>query len=347
MSGIKEFGFSVGVSPRESFGSFAEVAAEADRSGCSALWVIDSQLAMKDAYVAMTVAAGATDRTLIGPGVTNVFTRHPTVTANAMAGIDDLSGGRAVLGLGAGATAVHGANVRRGNVADVMDGIRQFRALMSGEMTNLDGTDVKMAACQRVLPIYVSASQPRMLQAAATIADGIIVMGAADPSFVSWQLEHVYRGLEESKRSRDDIVIDLIVTMSMDSDPELARSDVLGWVTSQARSFSRWKKLPPGYERYRSDYEKAAKAYAVWDHLSVHAKHNQTVSREFAEAVAIAGDHEYCLQRLSELWNLDVDRATFALLPRGRLARIVAMREDLLPHLRHVGSGDMSTEAAT
>ena len=64
---------------------------------------------MKDVYAATNLAALSTENVLIGAGVTNLVTRHPTVTANATAALDELSNGRAVLGLGAGWSAVLGA----------------------------------------------------------------------------------------------------------------------------------------------------------------------------------------------------------------------------------------------
>src|SRR5450759_4042626 len=113
------FGISTGVSPREPLTKFAQVAAEADRLGFEAMWVIDFQLGMKDVYLAMLMAARETHHILIGPGVTNLMTRHPTVTANAMSSLDEVSDGRAVLGLGSGATAVYAANMPRSRAADV------------------------------------------------------------------------------------------------------------------------------------------------------------------------------------------------------------------------------------
>ena len=65
------------------------------------LWFIDHQLGMKDVYAATNVSAMATELMEIGCAVTNLRTRHPTVTANATTALDELSDGRALLGLGA------------------------------------------------------------------------------------------------------------------------------------------------------------------------------------------------------------------------------------------------------
>ena len=64
--------------------------------------VFDSQSLLCDPYVALTAAASSTERLGLGIGVSNSITRHPAVTASAIASVQELSGGRAVLGLGRG-----------------------------------------------------------------------------------------------------------------------------------------------------------------------------------------------------------------------------------------------------
>ena len=104
---VTRFGISRGVSPREPLAAVGELARTVEDLGFDALWFIDHQLGMKDVYTAMTLSALTTERIEIGAGVTNLTTRHPTVTANATAALDEVSGGRALLGLGAGWVAVH------------------------------------------------------------------------------------------------------------------------------------------------------------------------------------------------------------------------------------------------
>ena len=50
--------------------------------------------------------------------------------------------------------------------------------------------------------------------------------GAANPDFCNWQLDYIYQGLEKGGRQRSDILIELIVTMSIDDDEEQALNDV-------------------------------------------------------------------------------------------------------------------------
>ncbi|HLQ61292.1 MAG TPA: LLM class flavin-dependent oxidoreductase, partial [Candidatus Acidoferrales bacterium] len=99
-------GVSLGVSPRQPLRDFARQAAALESEGVGRLWLIDSQLSLKDVYAGLYLAALETHELELGPGVTNPLTRHPTVTAAAAAALAELAPGRALLGLGAGDSAV-------------------------------------------------------------------------------------------------------------------------------------------------------------------------------------------------------------------------------------------------
>jgi 5,10-methylenetetrahydromethanopterin reductase len=330
---MKSFGISMGASPRESLRQFGQMVAEIESYGFDAVWVVDFQLGLKDVYAALTMAALNTQRIILGTGVTNLTTRHPTVTANAITAIAELSHGRSALGLGAGATAVYAANRPRSSIEEMSRGVAMLRGLLSGKETEVDGQKVTLYTAQRHVPIYVSASQPRMLKLAAELADGVILMGAADADFCKWQLDYIYQGLDAAHRNRKDFVIDLIVTMSVDADEQKALRDVRAWATSQAKGLSRWKVRPPGWDRYTDEFTRANAAYKLEEHLSLHASHNDVVSDEFVRRIAIAGPTERCLARLKELAQLDIDRMSFALLSGGRSRRLQQLDEEILPHL--------------
>ena len=124
---MNRWALSMGVSPREPLSNVATLATAAESYGFEGLWYIDFQLGMKDAYAAMNIAAMATKSMHIGPSVTNLVTRHPTVTANAMTALDELTDGRAPLGIGAGWSAVYGAGGQPSKLGDISNGIDEMR----------------------------------------------------------------------------------------------------------------------------------------------------------------------------------------------------------------------------
>ena len=333
------YGISVGVSPREPLSRTAELARAVDERGFEALWYIDFQLGMKDVYAAMNLAALSTQNVLIGAGVTNLVTRHPTVTANATAALDELSNGRALLGLGAGWSAVLGAGGAPSKLGALRTGIGEFRQLFSGGACELYGTTVRLATATRQIPIYLAVSQPAMLRLAGETCDGAVLMGAADPEFCSWQLDHIHEGLARSGRNREELTIDLVVTMSVGDDEASAIDDVRAWATSQAATFHPWKRMPPAWERFRPEFARAADAYHLVDHLSLQAGHKQIVSDDFVKSVALVGDLDTCVDRLRRLWQLDIDRITFALLSGGRERRLDQLAGTVIPAVDGMEAG--------
>ena len=247
------YGISLGVSPREPLSRVSEIAAAVDAGGFDALWYIDFQLGMKDVYAAMNLAALATENVQIGSAVTNLVTRHPTVTANATAALDELSDGRALLGLGAGWSAVLGAGGQPSTLGDIRGGIDELRQLFTGDEVDLYGTTVQLAAATRQVPIYLAVSQPGMLRLAGEVCDGAILMGAADPEFCRWQLDYIAEGLERAGRSRAELTIDLMVTMSWDDDQQQALDDVIAQSSLRLERWLAAEQSSPSHAAQRED----------------------------------------------------------------------------------------------
>ena len=90
------------VLPHHALERVVELAQLGERLGYRRCWVYDEGLAARDVYVTMTAIALATETLEVGPGITNPYTRHAGATAGAIAALDEVSGGRAFLGIGAG-----------------------------------------------------------------------------------------------------------------------------------------------------------------------------------------------------------------------------------------------------
>jgi 5,10-methylenetetrahydromethanopterin reductase len=292
---------SVGISPRQSFDSWAKFVAELESDGVNRIWAIDSQLAMKDVYAGLVVAALNTSRVGLGTGVTNAVTRHPTVSANAIAAVDELSHGRAILGLGAGDSALYGIGLKPQKVAEVAEAIAFFRS-----------------ALPKSVPIYLAVSQQRMCELAGREADGAIVMGPAQPDAVRRQVEWIRSG------GRPDVEIAFIAPTSTEIE------DVRSWAAGQARLLSHFKELPPGLDRFKDEINRSAETYDYSEHLSTHAEHGAAVSDELVRTLGVVGTAEECAARLRELRECGVDRLIFPIAGRGRADRWRKLRDQIL-----------------
>jgi len=297
---VKPADVSAGISPRQPFDSWGKFVAELEAEGVGRVWVIDSQLAMKDVYAGLVVAALNTSRIGLGTGVTNAVTRHPTITANAIAAIDEISHGRAILGLGAGDSALYGIGLKPQRVAEVAAAMDFFRANVA-----------------RSVPIYLAVSQERMCDLAGRVADGAIVMGPAQPDMVRKQVEWIRAGGREME-------IAFIAPTSTDIE------DVRSWASTQARLMSHHRQLPESLATFRGEIVRSAESYDYAEHLSTHALHTAAVSDDLVRALAVVGTNDECAARLGELRQAGVDTFIFPLAGRGRVQRWRKIRDEIL-----------------
>jgi len=330
---VTGFGFMMGLSPREPIVRFGDLAHAAEEAGFEAAWLADSQLYTKNVYVALALAAQRTHSITIGPGVTNPVTRDPTVTASALAALAEVSGERAQLGIGSGDAAVFPLGLRAARIDGLRRAILDIRAMSRGEPIERDGRRVEVLTGGTTYPILLSASQPRMLRLAGEVADGVILMGAANPELTRWQLEHVAAGAAEAGRTLDDVTVDLWFTISLSEDRDRAIADVRPWAVSQARWFNRWKELPDALRPWQEEFRVAAAAHDFGSHLSRRAD-GPSVSHEFVDWIGVAGDLDHCVEKIRPLLDLGIDRISFALLPGGRLERLQRYGAELIPALR-------------
>lgn len=330
--GAVSLAVSVGLSPRQTLTGWSDLAAALEAEGAAQLWLIDSHLAMKDVYAGLLLAAQRTSRMRLGTGVTNPLTRHPTVTAGAIAAVAELSEGRAVLGLGAGDSAVYGVGWRPARVAQVEAALRFFRAVLAGEEGTWEGRAYRLPyPVPGPVPVWLAASQRRMCTLAGRLADGVILMGPASEPLVRRQVGWVEDGLREAGRARAEIEIRLVTTASARPDRAAAIEDLRSWASTQARLLSHFAEPPPGLERFADEIARARDAYDFADHLSAHAGHRAAVSDELVEALALAGTAEECAARLAGLLRCGIDGCVFPLVGAGRLERLRVMRDQVLP----------------
>src|ERR1051325_711114 len=108
------------------------IAQLAESLGFDGLWLNDAQSHWRDVYVCLGAVGVSTSRILVGPGVTNIATRHLAVTASAMYSLNELCDGRARMGIGTGAAAVEDAGEKPARMADLEKATVAIRDLWAG-----------------------------------------------------------------------------------------------------------------------------------------------------------------------------------------------------------------------
>ena len=151
------------------------MAAAADRYGYDMIGIADTPGNAMDPWVATTMVAEATSRARVALCVTNLATRHPAVTAAAMASVDLLAPGRTVLGIGAGHSGTHNLGMTRSRLGEIERGSRFVKVLFTGQSAEFDGGTAHIPWIARPPKLFLAASGPRTLDLAGKVADGAFV----------------------------------------------------------------------------------------------------------------------------------------------------------------------------
>lgn len=319
---------------------YAEEVAVADDVGFDLVCGGDSQSVYREVYVSLTVAALRTSRTLLGPMVTNPITRHPAVTASAIASIDELSGGRAILGIGSGDSAIRNLGEKAAKLADLRAYIETLQGLLRGETVEWHGKRIHTSWVSRPVPIYMSAEGPKTLELAGEVADGICMHTGTSPEIVADSLAHVRRGAEKAGRDPDDIDVWVMLKTAVADSREEALAEIRMGLAGSAHHAFRFglegKYVPeelqdPVLELVRR-YD--TRVHEVWD------GNNRTLSDELgiteflADRFALVGTPDQCVDRLRALREAGVSQVILPALgpdPAGMLRRL---GQEVFPALR-------------
>ncbi len=142
---------------------FTDSVRKAEEAGYSRAWLVDGQLLWRNVFVYMTHGLAATEEIPFGTAVTNPFTRHYTVVANAHATLAEIYPGRVILGMGRGDNSVR--TLGRGPVKtdELKEIVPKLRKLMAGETADNDGTEIKILWAEGdrpEVPIMMPATGP-------------------------------------------------------------------------------------------------------------------------------------------------------------------------------------------
>lgn len=282
----------------------------AEDLGYANLWFGDSQNIWREAYVTMGAAAVGTKRVIVGAGVSNVATRHPSVLASAWATLHELTDGRVAAGFGRGFTSVRTMGLEPTPLIDLGAAVADLRALWRGEavVDASSGSPYRLSYVDHPLnvPIYLAASGPRLLALAGRIADGVIILVGTDPSAVRTAVGHVAAGASEAGRSLDDVHVVLWCSASIHADGSYARDLVRPQVASTIMQTAQVH-LPP---EELADVERIRRAYDYYDHNVVGSAHARLVTDALADRFSLAGTPDECRSRLDMLSTTGIDQVS-------------------------------------
>lgn len=300
--------YGVGLYPNMPADRLLALAEQADDAGFATAWVPDSHLLWREAYVLLGAMARATRRIRLATAVTNPLTRRPSVTASAMSTLAELTGGRAVLGIGVGDSALRSEGLRPSTVAGLERAIGELRALLRG--TAVDGDHGARLAHARPVPVYVAATGPRMLDLAGRLADGVILMNGVAPHLTAAAIDLVRAAAARAGRAEGDVKVVVWAACSISDESPAAALDAVKY--NVARAVLRdipgldHRRIAPVVERVRARYD-------YREHGSAAAGFAEAVPDDLVAEFAFAGTSADVAAQVAALRKLRVDEIAFAL----------------------------------
>ncbi|HUR76603.1 MAG TPA: LLM class flavin-dependent oxidoreductase [Acidimicrobiales bacterium] len=330
----------------------ARQAERAEAAGFDGMVVVDSQNLSGDPYVALTLAAAATDTLKLGTGVTNTSTRHPAATAAGILSVHVASGGRAALGVGRGDSALAHLGFAPAPVADLEAYIKVLRAYLRGEPVSFNDLRRFAHAGTKPLgslgladapddsrihwlpsglapvPVEVAASGPKVL-AASRHADRVLLAVGADPARVAW-----------ARDLADAPATGAFVNVVAHTDRNVARDLMRGGMSTFARfNTMHGETNGPLTDDDRTVLQTLHQSYDMTKHTQAGSAQASLLTTDFADRFGIAGPPAYCVDRLRALTELGIDK--FVIVgpslgsdPSAARVAVATLCAEVLPALR-------------
>ena len=230
----------------------ARDAKRAEAEGWTGVLLADSQNLAAELVVELALCIAATERILVSPGVTNPVTRHPAVLAGALATLQAESGGRAVVEIGRGDSALAHlglAPMKLGPFRRYVDALRTY--LRGGEvefdpgftpsgLANVASLELGRAPeasalrwlrpNQPPVPVGVAATGPKVIELAAVAADGVSFSVGADLDRVGWAIERASKARVDADLDPESLRLAAFVNVAVHDD--VKRSQRRSWPAS-------------------------------------------------------------------------------------------------------------------
>jgi len=282
-------------------GESTRLAVEAEADGWDGLLLADSQNLQAEVFVELALAVRATERLLLGTGVTNPVTRHPAVVAGAAATLQAESNGRIVLGVGRGDSSVTFIGHRPTPPGVLAAFVRRLQAYLRGESVDADGFASRLEWLRSdvpKVPVDVTCTGSATIAAAAPVADMVSLSVGAEVERLRWGVE--------TARAAGARRLAAYVIAAAHPDVRVARELVRANVGIFAH-FARGSldRLDPSD---RVVVQEVTRAYDTERHAQSASRQTSVVPDDFVDRFAIVGPAGRCVERLHAVEALGIER---------------------------------------
>jgi probable F420-dependent oxidoreductase len=287
----------------------AEAARLAEAAGLRSVWT--TEFYDRSATVSLAAMAQATKSIELGSAIAYAFGRTPVVLAAEARDLDELSKGRLILGLGTGTRRMqqdwHGLDGEHPalRMEELVQLLRRLWHLHEGPIDHegrfyrlkVRPTAPVMPPLRTDIPIYMAGVNPRMIEAAGAVADGLVGHPLFTPEYVGEIVRPaLLRGAARARRTAP-VPIAGYLTCAVTDDPEQARKDAAAVIAfnSTVKTYDVIHRLH-GFE---AEVESVRQAWRAGDLPGMVA----AVTPRMVEAIAIAGTPAEARRQMTERWD--------------------------------------------
>jgi 5,10-methylenetetrahydromethanopterin reductase len=309
-------------------------AKRAEELGYDGIFLGESHLSSIDSFQTLASCAMLTQRVLLGIAVTNMVFRHPTVLAGAAASLNEISHGRAILGLGTGDGPVYTQGLKATPMKQFEEGVKLIRHLVGGNPARFPTGEFGISfTISRPAPIYVSAEGPKGLQLAGRSADGVILGTGFDLRVLDWARNKIREGTMAAGREEKDLSIIAAGMLCVRDNGIEARRIVRNRIANRAHHNFRFtlETVPAeeldGVKKFMAGFDVMKPMEDRVDPDLV----NDYLVRRFS----IAGTPGECIARIEELKAAGVDHLMLTPARKVYHESVEAFANKVMPHCRN------------
>ncbi|MGB3273499.1 MAG: LLM class flavin-dependent oxidoreductase [Xanthobacteraceae bacterium] len=331
--------FGVALTSRLSLNDQISLAQACDTSGLS-IWVPDERF-FRDVFVTMSAVATATQHATIGSGVTDALIRHPLLTATAIASLNELSNGRAILGIGAGISGFDALGIHRQSPATaVRDAVGLCRRFWSGEEVTFEG---KLFSARKAhlhfettqSPIYIAGRGPKILTAGGELGDGVIIGHFTSEPGINFCMANIEEGIarRECTMSRPEIALWAYTSVSYDGNA--ARASVKPAIGRTLRSTPEVLKL---FGVQADGLLEKINQFGYARSAAYDSAMQTIVPDELTSHLSISGTPAECVAQIQRLRKAGIDHIIALPYPAAGMEpgdMVALLQSDVLPHIRN------------
>jgi probable F420-dependent oxidoreductase len=327
-----QFGFTL--KPEHSIEATLDLARVGEEVGFDYLWLFDSHVLWREPYALLALIAEHTQRLRLGTCVTNPGTREPSVTASALATLDELSGGRMDLGIGRGDSARRVLGKPPITLAHTEEAIHVIKDLVEGRPVMYEGTQLELTWTGKwKLPVWVAGYGPMALSMTGRVADGVILQ-LADPDLIRWFAGQVRAAATAAGRDPAAIQVQAAAPLHLGSRdhgrdrtrwfPALVSNHVVDLVNKYPR-----EQLPDSLTGYITDRT----GYDYHHHAEVGSSNAGFVGDEVTDRFCVLGEVDEVVDKLRALGDAGVTQFNVYLMNGDEREQLERIGREVIPAL--------------